>query len=212
MSASYGERFAEYVADYLSENDLTNTDGRPSLGKIDGRTLAALADKFDALDRRRDKAERSKRLSQSELEVLFDALARGTGCDPKAMTEAELRRCAVARAAIVRATPDVTAAEIEAACKKYAAVFNGAVITPTAISNNWSKLIEPGRGAKKAAGPSNWSAQPRFDWHRVVGLLWPRERYPDRGPWEEDSWDLVPSQIKQRIHAEGEAVLEKVLR
>lgn len=153
--ATYGERCVDSIRAYLLRYNLVNGAGEPSLGKLSGTILAELIDRHDAAEKRRDKTERSKRLGKGERDKLFEALAKGTGCDAASMTEVELKRCAVAISAIIRATPDVTVAEVEAACRRYGTKMSGATITPTAISSNWSKLFD-----SKSRGPSRWPEPP----------------------------------------------------
>lgn len=156
MCASYGERFAEAVGDYLVQNRLVKESGEPSLGKINGKILAELADRFEQAEVRRGKAEKAKRLSKGERDKLFDALAVNVGRNLEAMTETEQTRCAVALAKIIKATPDVTAMDIASACAKYRRDFSGATISETAIMSNWSKLFDSrgrGRNERKAPDP-----------------------------------------------------------
>lgn len=205
MSTS-GERFSEAVRDYLYKNRLFNSKGDPSLGRINGKILGELYDRFEAAEKRRDKAEREKRMSRSERDKLYEALAEGCGCDVKRMTEAEIKKNAVAISAIIRATPDVTPADVLEACVKYRALYPTlTAISPTAVSGAWSRLADPKRTLKK--GAPDWTLEPKFDWVRVVALRWPRERFPDRQSWEEDGWSLVPSHIKQTIHSDGPTIL-----
>ena len=204
--ASYGTRFAESVGDYLRANGLVNREGQPSLGKINASILAGLADRFEQAEVRRGKAERSKKIGKAERDRLFEALARGTGSDPNQMTEPELRRCAVAISAIIKATPDITPEEVSAACRKYATVFSSASVTTTAISNNWSKLFSREAG-QRIENKIDINKEPNFDWCRAVALRYPRERYEDRTAWEEGVWSLVPSNIKATIWKEGPALL-----
>ena len=204
--ASYGTRFAESVGDYLRANGLVNREGQPSLGKVNASLLADLADRFEQAEIRRGKAERSKKVGKAERDRLFEALAIGTGSDPKSMTEPELRRCAVAISAIIKATPDVTPEEVSAACKKYHSVFSSASITTSAVANNWSKLVTRESG-RKAVNLVDITKAPPFDWKRAIAIRYPRERYQDRRAWEEDNWELVPSNIKATIWSEGPKLL-----
>lgn len=152
--ATRGERFSEAVFDYLVKYNLRNSLGKPSLGKINGKILGELYDRFDQGESRKNKAEQSKRMSKAERNVLFETLAKATGCDRTSMTEAEEARCGVAVSAIVRATPDVTPGELDEACRRYVAKMPGATITPTAVSNNWSKLFDSkNRGSTRLAKP-----------------------------------------------------------
>lgn len=203
--ASYGERFSEFVRDHLVKNNL------PSLGRLNGKALAALADQFEQSEIRKDKKERAKRLSKVERDALFEALARETGCNLQAMTEPEVKKCFVAVSAIIRATPDVTPEEIKASCKRYHREMAGATITPHAIANNWSKLFD--RDSRKAGVSSkDWALEPKFDWRRVCSIRFNRDdpKYRDRRAWEEESWDWVPPNVKQTIWAEGEEILSRL--
>ena len=211
MCASYGERFSEYVRAYLLKHKLLGEDGSPRLGKLNGQGLAVLADEFEQEERRKDKRERAKRLSKVERSKLYDSLAKGTGCNLEAMTEPEQKRCGVAISAIIRATPDVTPEEIEAACQTYHREMSGATITPHAISNNWSKLFD--RGARvNGVSKIDWRKEPEFAWRSIIKARWPKgdSRYADRRDWEDESWEWVPANIKQVIWAEGPEILKKI--
>lgn len=183
--SSYGERFAEAVRDYLVQNRLVNASGEPSLGKLSGKILGELADRFEQAEVRRGKAEKAKRLSKADRNKLFDALAAGVGRNLEAMTETEQTRCAVALAKIIKATPDVTPEDVTAACAKYRRDFSGATISETAIMSNWSKLFDShGRGKKPAIEPipepDDWKGLMRDDPDdkHMVGRAWATiERY-----------------------------------
>lgn len=163
--ASYGQRFVETVGEFLKKNKLVNGKGQITLGKINGKTLAELADKFENSERSKDKKERAKRLSKGERDLLFDALAKGTGGDAATMTDSELRRCAVAISAIIKATPDVATSDVEVACAKYRRDMPTATITPTAISGNWSKLFDTKR-ARPGGGLD--LSEPKVDWRPAL--------------------------------------------
>jgi hypothetical protein len=76
------------------------------------------------------------------------------------------------------------------------------------VANNWSKLFD---SSNRVGGTKlDWSKEPDFDWRRVCGVRWPREKYPDRRAWEEDPWRQVPPNIMKTIHAEGEEILAKL--
>lgn len=190
--ASYGERFAEAVRDYLVQNKLFNGDGEPSLGRLNGKILGELSDRFEQAEVRRGKAEKAKRLGKGERDKLFETLAVATGCDPKSMTEAETKRCAVAISAIIRATPDVKPSEVEEACRKYGQKFTGATITPTAISNNWSKLFESaGRGKNERKAPE--AIPEPDDWRAMM-----RDDEED-SRWSDTPWGQIMPYYQNRI-------------
>ena len=164
--ASYGERFSEFVRGYLLKHKLLGEDGLPRLGYLNGQALAVLADDFEQAERRDDKRIREKKLSKAERSKLFDALAKGADCNLEAMTEAEQKRTAVAIAAIIKATPDVTPEEIQDACNTYRKKMSGATITPTAISNNWSKVFDSSR--RIGGIKTGLVMEPKGDWRPAM--------------------------------------------
>jgi hypothetical protein len=198
--ASYGERFAELVGKHLRDNRLVNTKGQITLGKINSRTLADLADKFERSERLKDKKERTERLSKGELDRLFDALAAGCGMDIDSMTEPESKLCGISRAQIVRATPDVTTEEIEAACRRYRREMPGATISPKAVANNWSKLFDS-TTRKKGSTSGTDTSEPKVDWSVALKAVATATADPELRrkrlnaheegyKWYQLSWDL----------------------
>lgn len=165
--ATFGERFVEHVHEYLLQYKLLNARGQPSLGKINGKILAELLDKFEAAEKRKDKVARERRLSKTERNKLFDALAIGCGADPKNMTTVEGTQFGVGISAIIQATPDITPEEVAEACARYKTMRPGCTITPTAVSKIWSSVM-PRRRKDGTERPPPESIPEPDDWRALM--------------------------------------------
>jgi uncharacterized protein YdaU (DUF1376 family) len=71
-------------------------------------------------------------------DALFDALATACGSDPRQMPLPAARACGVALAAIRKVAPNVTAADFAIRARNYRRHLRDAVLTPSALCNQWS--------------------------------------------------------------------------
>lgn len=85
-------------------------------------------------------------LAPRKRDALFDALVVACGGDPFGMTEDESRACGVAKAKILRASPDVTPEEFGRRADIYRSKFAHAALTPSAMARHWSECVPQTNG------------------------------------------------------------------
>lgn len=102
---------------------------------------------------------------------LFDALANAEGSSPGELTKPGAKKIAVALAQIRKASPDVTAAEIQQRARIYRSVMPGGTrITANALAVHWAKC-GPARTenkSEKSIGPT-----PPADWRERIEAAYP---------------------------------------
>ena len=85
------------------------------------------------------KVRRKETLAPRARNPIFDALAEVCGMDPLNVTKPEGGRIATAMAHIKQASPEVTPEEIRQRAANYRNVMpKGSMLTPTALSSNWT--------------------------------------------------------------------------
>jgi hypothetical protein len=139
------EYMANYMKNYRQRKQPVNSvnSGKLLLANTEADTEADIADKPQEKTAK-VKTEKKPR----ERNPHFDALAEVCGLNPSAVTGSEGGRIAKALADIREASPDVTPEEIRQRAANYRKVMPpGSLMTPTALSSNWT--ICGGAGVRK---------------------------------------------------------------
>jgi hypothetical protein len=188
-SKDYGKSAVKAIREYLQRNQTT-------WPKLNGECVALiLQEHYESFisaqpelpfERQTDSlpelgATRRTRKESAERDPLFDRLALLTGsADLAQITKSENRTIGVALAEIKKATPDVTADEIERRILCYKRAHRDWQLTPTALAKHWSEFaISPETKAQKLdpyKTPDNWrnrfnatfpGIEPPADWSEI---------------------------------------------
>lgn len=97
---------------------------------------------FEASNRLKELSLLEKRKqTKAERNAILEGMAIACGMDPKKVTKGEWSRIAKAVSDIATVEPDLSAQKLDEAVMRYWLVMPASsILTPTALSNNWSKI------------------------------------------------------------------------
>jgi hypothetical protein len=181
---NYGESFRLYVADYLRQYNL------PSLGRIDGKILAELADRHHikwlealkaAKKAKKEGGGRSSPVPDAEWLKTVAASPAYRGLD----VNLEVEKCRVW-------------------CETNKKTFSRRRIVNWLNGDTTHRTVEIPRHTASSTNHPNADknllySPPSFDYARFIAVTWPREDHPYRRPWEEMRWLEIPVDIRAEI-------------
>lgn len=139
-AASFGEQFFEW------HDEFQRTNGRKA-------TRTECIDQLNVQVDLRDRQFRGTgtKVKRSERDPIFDALCAFEGVDPKKVTESHAKEVSKLVSELLKATPDVTPAEVAKRGKAYGRAFRDVLKTSRALVRHWASLAPR---QKDAGGPS----------------------------------------------------------
>lgn len=163
----FGEYLVLVIRKYLADN------GLQYLRQLNANMIQELSqrafDKYTATEKAERAKHRAAVMPKKERDALCDALAEACGANPREMTTTAARACATAVAEIIKASPDVTIADMQARVSRYKVLYRDAAVTPRAVCSHWAECGSGKPAAPKTSAGQNTQAIPEpAGWNDIL--------------------------------------------